>query len=552
MRTCIRALASGLVWTLLATSCAAAPAKNTQKCVLFAAGDTVLGRWQHLLADTRRTEHMFKGLAAVVTEADLAFVNLECVLSDRGQMVDRGEFRPFPYRGRPAMVRILKELGIDIVSQANNHSGDYGPAALKDSLAVLNASGIVATGAGKDLADARRIRFADAGGLRTAWIAFDMQEARFAAREDLAGTLHAEHEDIARDIVPLIREARTQADLVVVTAHWGANWRTEPSQDIRVSAHALIDAGADLVLGHSSHVVHGMEVYRGRPILYDMGTFFIDSVSEPALRESMVFLIEFTADGVTGVRGKPVYLNAGMTRPADKARGSRIAADFIRHTRNLSPTAVIRLDDGEPVITLDPKDRRRPALAAADGVSGAFDFERAPSCVGATAMPPDFPAAPRATFVNGIRLEGASLPAEVTEGTAFITRFLFSADKAVPGPSVEVRVSLYLQNSALGAFSYRHEPGDWSYPTPRWRAGDKVYDVHLFRGPKTMRAGVYDAYLGLYQPGSEGYVRVKTVEGSDARGVFLGNVRIVPGDPSSKNFHIPGLVEYGLAGEKPV
>ena len=117
-------------------------------------GDTVLARRMHWGVDDRDAAKPLIGVRPLFDGADISLVNLEGVISPRGAMQDKGERNSYYFRGRPDLVRVLVEGGIDVVTLANNHSGDYGPDALLDALALLDAAGIQHVGAGATTKDA--------------------------------------------------------------------------------------------------------------------------------------------------------------------------------------------------------------------------------------------------------------------------------------------------------------------------------------------------------------------------------------------------------------
>jgi len=199
---------------------------------------------------------------------DLAFANLECPLSLRGSP---WEGKKFTFRADPARsVRCLTEVRFDVLSLANNHALDYGPDAMLDTIQNLEQCGIAFSGAG--LAPrAYAPAFVDKRGFRIAFLAFcnpiDLPGYRWLASQDRPGV--AVFRPLERALAA-VSEASSQADLVVVSCHWGAEY-SPVTEEQRQVARALIDAGADLVFGHHPHIPQAVEVYRGKPILYSLG-----------------------------------------------------------------------------------------------------------------------------------------------------------------------------------------------------------------------------------------------------------------------------------------
>src|SRR5215211_5775347 len=215
---------------------------------LALAGDTMLGRG---VAERLSADPGFELFAPEVREfaatADLFVLNLECCVSDRGERFADPR-KPFFFRAPPVAAQRLAELGVDCVTLANNHALDYGPEALLDTLEHLDAAGIAATGAGEDEASARAPVVLEAGGARLRVVAASDHPAAFAAGDGQPGIAYA---DLLGGRVPAwLRDAAgpgDDADLVLVTPHWGPNMRAEPVAHVRAAADALVAAGATLV-----------------------------------------------------------------------------------------------------------------------------------------------------------------------------------------------------------------------------------------------------------------------------------------------------------------
>lgn len=221
--------------------------------------------------------------------------NLECCLSDRGEPRPG---RTFHFRANPGWaVPALNRAGVTCAGLANNHLLDFGPAALTDTPARLADGGIAAAGAGTDRETAFEPAFVDIGGLSVAVVSVTDQSPSYAADNGSPGTAYApldpNHPLTRRRVGDALAAARdADPDLLVVTAHWGPNWVTEPGETQQAFARWLVDNGADVVHGHSAHVIQGVEVYRGRPIMYDTGNFVDDYAIKDGYRNDRSFLFE--------------------------------------------------------------------------------------------------------------------------------------------------------------------------------------------------------------------------------------------------------------------
>jgi poly-gamma-glutamate synthesis protein (capsule biosynthesis protein) len=282
---------------------------------LALAGDTMLGRAvARTLATTPPGALVAPEVAAAMGQADLVVLNLECCVSERGRRWE-APGKPFFFRAPPRAVELLVLLGTDCVTLANNHALDYGVDALLDTLDHLAAAGIATVGAGADLDQARRPAMLTAGGLRVAVLGVTDHPADFAAGPGRPGVAFA---DLGRGVpdwlAGLVREAGAQADVTLVTPHWGPNMTSAPVRHVRRAAAALVEAGATLVAGHSAHVPHGV----AGPVLYDLGDFLDDYRVDPRLRNDLGLLFLVTLDGRGPVRleALPLKLEYCHTRLA--------------------------------------------------------------------------------------------------------------------------------------------------------------------------------------------------------------------------------------------
>ena len=268
---------------------------------LALAGDTMLGRsvGDKLMQDPKHT--LFSpDLLEVIAEADLFVLNLECCISARGEPTPG---RVFHFRAPPWAAETLARVGVDCVTLANNHVLDFGPDALLDTLAHLDAAGIRAVGAGTDIELARTPVVLD--GL--AVVAFGDHPPQYAATVERPGIAYAD----VRDGLPDWLTTFPQADAVLVSPHWGPNMTPEPLEYVRTAADALLHAGATLVAGHSAHVFHGI----APRVLYDLGDFLDDYAVDRKLRNDLglLHLVDLAGDRLEAI---PLKLEFTHTRLA--------------------------------------------------------------------------------------------------------------------------------------------------------------------------------------------------------------------------------------------
>jgi poly-gamma-glutamate synthesis protein (capsule biosynthesis protein) len=288
------------------------------------AGDTMLGRSVAPRLGRSDRPLLAGDLREIARSADLFILNLECCISDRGERV-RHLGKRFFFRAPPQAAERLAEMGVSCVTLANNHARDFGPDALQDTLRHLRAAGIAAVGAGSDHVAAQAPAWLRAGDVRVRVVAVTDHPSADAAGPDRPGVAFA---DLAGDVLPpWLRSACAvgpDADVVIVSPHWGPNMRAAPLPRVRRAAAVLEAAGATLVAGHSAHVPQGP---RGRT-LFDLGDFIDDYAVDRELRNDLglLWLVTLDADGPRRVEGVPVYLDFAHTRLASEVEALLLLA----------------------------------------------------------------------------------------------------------------------------------------------------------------------------------------------------------------------------------
>jgi poly-gamma-glutamate capsule biosynthesis protein CapA/YwtB (metallophosphatase superfamily) len=275
---------------------------------LALAGDTMLGRGvAERLAAAPRNSLFAAEVVETVAEADLCLVNLECCIAECGTPAAG---KTFHFRAPPNAVDALVDLGVDCVTLANNHALDYGPDALLETVAHLDAAGIACVGAGPDLASARAPIVLAAAGFRLGLVALTDHPPDYAAQTARSGVAYA---DLSRGVPGWIIDAfeELDADAILVAPHWGWNMRTEPMSHVRDAAATLLASGATLIAGHSAHVFHGVAART----FYDLGDFLDDYRVDPTLRNDLglLFLVDLATDQLEAI---PLKLEFAHTRIA--------------------------------------------------------------------------------------------------------------------------------------------------------------------------------------------------------------------------------------------
>lgn len=298
-------------------------------------------------------------------------VNLETAITTCDEF-DRGKC--IHYRMHPANVGGLTAAGIDCCTLGNNHVLDWGREGLAETLATLSRAGIGVAGAGRDLAEARRPSVHPRpGGGRVLVFACGCESAGvppdWAADERRSGVwlIDEDSTESVAEIAARVSATKRPGDVVVLSVHWGDNWGYEiPSAQRRFAMRMIDDAGVDVVCGHSSHHVKGIEVHHGRLILYGCGDLLTDYegiAGREEYRDDLGLLYFVTLDHATGellrVEMCPTRLQGFQLRRPAVAETDWLFQTLDRECRRLG-TSIART--AEDRLTLEwPGVRKRTA-----------------------------------------------------------------------------------------------------------------------------------------------------------------------------------------------
>lgn len=295
LTTCL-ILFSLLPWLLF-------PQKAIAKEVsIVAVGDINLGGRVNSIIKQYGYYYPVSKFKKILTSADITFGNLECALSNRGKPVANKEFT---FCGSPLNVQTLQLGGFDVVSVANNHSKDFGEEAFLDTLKILKENGIKPVGGGKNLDEALRPHITEKSGLKIAFLAFSgVLPYGWSANRTNPGVASLKN---LIEVKRAVREAKKQANLVVVSLHWGIELSPQPLNQQEQIAHQLIDAGANLIIGHHPHVIQKIEVYKTGLIAYSMGNF-IFTPGSPKGSKSILLKVKLDKYGLKSFQVWPVKI----------------------------------------------------------------------------------------------------------------------------------------------------------------------------------------------------------------------------------------------------
>ena len=251
-------------------------------------------------------------IAGVLRRADLAVVNLETAITERGSPAGKD----FTFRAPPSALTALKEAGVDVATMANNHGLDFGPVGLRDSLTAAKAARFPVVGIGRDADEAYRAYQTTVNGQRIAVIGATQVldsslAAAWTAGDGKPGMASAYQE--AR-LLAAVKAARASSDTVIVDLHWGRELANCPIDRQRALAPKLVAAGADVVVGSHAHILLGGGYLRGAYVDYGLGNFVFYARGGPTA-QSGVLLLTLRGRAVTTSRWVPAVISGGIPIP---------------------------------------------------------------------------------------------------------------------------------------------------------------------------------------------------------------------------------------------
>lgn len=256
-------------------------AKNPDQITIAFAGDILFdAQYAVMSAMLQNGGDISTAIAPELIEemqnADIMMLNNEFPYSDRGTPT---EGKQFTFRAKPSYVSYLDDLGVDLVSLANNHAYDYGEAAFLDTLTTLEEAGITYVGAGRNLEEARRPVYYIIDNMKIAFVSatqierLDNPDTK-GATDSSAGVFRCWNGD---NLIETVKEAKENSDFVIVYLHWGTENEVNIDWAQEKQAPEVAAAGADLIIGDHPHCLQQISVVQGVPVIYSLGNFWFNS-----------------------------------------------------------------------------------------------------------------------------------------------------------------------------------------------------------------------------------------------------------------------------------
>ena len=248
---------------------------------ISAAGDCTLGTDENFDPGTNFVSkynevsdpgYFLSNVKDIFSSDDLTIVNLEGTLSSAGERADK----KFAFRGDPSYTEILTRGSVEAVNLANNHSKDYGEQSFQDTITNVEAAGITTFGY-------ERTAIVEKKGVKIGLLGTYVLKDGIGCKQGMLDNINSLKQQ--------------GAQLIIASFHWGIEREYEPEAVQKELAHAAIDAGAHLVLGHHPHVLQGVEEYNGRYICYSLGNFCFGGNKNPSDKDTMIYRQTFTITG---------------------------------------------------------------------------------------------------------------------------------------------------------------------------------------------------------------------------------------------------------------
>jgi poly-gamma-glutamate capsule biosynthesis protein CapA/YwtB (metallophosphatase superfamily) len=278
---------------------------------IIAGGDIMLARGTGQSVDRHGVDHPFEKIRTEMTIHDIACANLEGPISDRGRrfLPDKGIY----FRADPKVIKGIVDSGLDFLSLANNHSLDWGVDALADTMSLLKTAGIRYAGAGRTREEALSPAVFRMGDKSVAFIAYnDVYPLSVSEERRSMQTLDLREGEIEKEI----RLLKKKYDILIVSVHAGAEYNGKQEEEKTRKLRSLVDAGADVVLGHHPHVVQDIEIYRGRVVAYSLGNLIFDQSWSEQTSQGLLLEIGFVGQNPVYINPMPVVIERAQAQLA--------------------------------------------------------------------------------------------------------------------------------------------------------------------------------------------------------------------------------------------
>ncbi len=288
------------------------------------AGDVLLDESYAVMSTFRANGSVLENcidpaLLDIMRGADVFMINNEFTYTDRGEPLPN---KAFTFRAEPQNVAILQDMGVDIVSLANNHAYDYGEISLLDTLVTLEDAGIPYVGAGRNLEEAAKVVYFQNDSMKIGIVsATEVERMEYpdtrGATEDSPGTFRCFRNDLLEEV---IREAKKECDFLIVYVHWGTESTDQLDWSQPGQAETFTEAGADVIIGAHPHVLQEIGYVNEVPVFYSLGNYWFNSKS----LDSCLVTLEIGEEGLISAQFVPCLTEGSKTSMATGSEAERI------------------------------------------------------------------------------------------------------------------------------------------------------------------------------------------------------------------------------------
>ena len=269
---------------------------NKKENTISFVGDVSLAdNWYIMPAYDERKKGIYgilsEEIVKIMNDSDVMVVNNEFTISNRGEKMPN---KYYTFRASPKRLSIYSEMGVDLLTLANNHVYDFGRTAFYDMIDSLNEYNIPYIGAGKNIEEAMRPYYFIVGGYKFAFINATRAEKYILtpeATETEGGVFRCYDPS---NLINMIKSTKANADYVITLIHWGKENSHDLEEVQKTTSKMYIDAGTDIIVGTHAHVLQGIEFYKNKPIIYNLGDFIFNEET----KETGIFQVKLNENNL--------------------------------------------------------------------------------------------------------------------------------------------------------------------------------------------------------------------------------------------------------------